>query len=325
MSTLLIEPMVLHNAIRACRTYILLKRNVDEGNCEANSTSNSLDRYLRQPYLGLSYDQWHEILTISDRCNECNFHHQLPFPHRKIGTKDTLRVMQLHCVLMELQRVNPSLLSRHHRHNIWIVKTAEGSKGVGIKICDSLTDILAMEKDFSARVVQKYIETPLLLSANNEDFKFDLRIWVLITSYAPLQVYVYNCIYGRRCSRPYSLDRTQFQNSLAHLTNYSLQKQPPVSSLSTSLKMKFNALMKSNKETASRSSDELLVNNEEISNLVNSNRSDAHDVTRTWETYTWPLIQSHIRNLITASLDSVVHRDRSFELLGVAYPSLTSL
>ena len=324
MSTLLIEPIVLQTAIQACRTYILLKQGFDEDNVEVNPmNNNSLDRYLRQPYLGLSYDQWHEILSSSLRCNECNFHYQLPFPHRKIGPKDTVRVLQLHFILQGIQRVHECLLSRHYRHNLWIVKAAEGSKGIGIKICDSLLDILAMERDFSSRIVQKYIETPLLLSLHNEEFKFDLRIWVLIASYSPLQVYVYNHIYGRRCSQPYTLDKNQLSNPLIHLTNYSLQKQSAFQSLTSSLKTKFNNFMTSGKESTnlSKCSDDLLLPHDDIINLINRNNdninSNNNNGTKTWEAFTWPLILSHIRSIVMASSEAAVHRDRSFELLGL--------
>lgn len=310
MSTLLIEPGVLQLAMRACRFYIIQQTSVDESNFEWSPTNNSLERYLQLAYLGLTGDQWKELLSVSQRCNDHNFHHQEPFPQRKINSKDTLRVLQLHFILQGILRVNRCLLSRHHRHNIWIIKAAEGSKGKGINISDSLESILAMESDLSTRVAQRYIETPLLLRLHGEEFKFDLRIWVLVLSYHPLEAYVYNNIYGRRCSDPYSLDRTQFQNSFVHLTNYSLQKLSTLQTISNSLKMKFKSLMTSSKVN---NADELLLDHEEITGLVDGNDKSGF---RQWDAYTWPTIFSHIRNLLKMSAQSVVHRSKSFELLG---------
>ena len=58
----------------------------------------------------------------------------------------------------------------------------------------------------ATRVVQKYIEAPLLL--NNK--KFDIRVWVLVTSFDPLVVYYYDNFYLRLCSADYGLDKERF-------------------------------------------------------------------------------------------------------------------
>jgi tubulin monoglycylase TTLL3/8 len=62
--------------------------------------------------------------------------------------------------------------------NIWIVKPGQNSKGSGVKCCDSLDKITGSVRKMNARIVQKYLETPLLLSVpalGTEPVKFDIR------------------------------------------------------------------------------------------------------------------------------------------------------
>lgn len=49
-------------------------------------------------------------------------------------------------------------------------------------------------------VVSRYIDNPLLVGGK----KFDLRIYVLVTSYRPLKVYIYRGGFARFCNEEYS-------------------------------------------------------------------------------------------------------------------------
>lgn len=71
-----------------------------------------------------------------------------------------------------------------------------------------------------ACIVSRYITNPLLING----LKFDLRIYVLITSMDPWRIYVYNEGLCRFASEPYSAINTK-QNRFAHLTNYSINKK----------------------------------------------------------------------------------------------------
>ena len=68
----------------------------------------------------------------------------------------------------------------------------------------------------------KYISNPLLVNQH----KFDLRIYVLLTSVDPLRIYVYNEGLARFASEPYDEQKVATgKNLYAHLTNYSINKK----------------------------------------------------------------------------------------------------
>lgn len=69
-------------------------------------------------------------------------------------------------------------------------------------------------------VISRYIENPLLING----LKFDLRLYVLVTNFDPLKVYVYNEGLVRFASEPYNLESIK-SNVYAHLTNYSINKK----------------------------------------------------------------------------------------------------
>ncbi len=83
---------------------------------------------------------------------------------------------------------------------MWILKPTGVSRGSGITITNDLTKIIQLRY---GKIVQKYIENPLLLECGR---KFDLRQWVLVTSFEPLNVYVFDRCYVRFSSQKYSKD-----------------------------------------------------------------------------------------------------------------------
>ncbi|XP_075703996.1 tubulin polyglutamylase TTLL5 isoform X2 [Rhinoderma darwinii] len=65
----------------------------------------------------------------------------------------------------------------------WIVKPVASSRGRGVYLVNSPSQI-SMEENL---LVSRYISNPLLI----DGFKFDVRLYVLITSYDPLVIYLY--------------------------------------------------------------------------------------------------------------------------------------
>jgi tubulin polyglutamylase TTLL4 len=55
--------------------------------------------------------------------------------------------------------------------------------------------------------------------------KYDLRVYVLVTSYNPLKVYVYNDGLVRFATEPYTVDPKTVNHKFVHLTNFSINKK----------------------------------------------------------------------------------------------------
>lgn len=117
--------------------------------------------------------------------------------------------------------------------NVWISKPSYNARGVGIYLINSLKDVIsAGRKAQSHRIIQKYIERPLLLQLEVpsvdgkikfENRKFDIRQWVLVTSYEPLCVYLFSSAYCRVCGSEFSLD--SIDDNFRHISNYTVQKR----------------------------------------------------------------------------------------------------
>ena len=103
---------------------------------------------------------------------------------------------------------------------VYIVKPDEGSQGEGIYLIQD-----PKEYNFTSdkrHIVQEYISDPLLV----DNLKFDLRVYVVLTSIDPLEVYVAKDGLARFCTMPYQPPNNRnIHTSFMHLTNYSLNKK----------------------------------------------------------------------------------------------------
>ncbi|KAA0711549.1 Tubulin polyglutamylase TTLL5 [Triplophysa tibetana] len=99
----------------------------------------------------------------------------------------------------------------------WIIKPVASSRGRGIYLISSLSQIPLDENI----LVSRYISNPLLI----DDFKFDVRLYVLVTSYDPLIVYLYEEGLARFATVKYDHATANIKNQFMHLTNYSVNKK----------------------------------------------------------------------------------------------------
>ena len=108
-----------------------------------------------------------------------------------------------------------------HDKPVFIVKPDEGSQGDGIYLITNPHHMGSVGLVRRA-VVQEYIAKPLLL----ERTKFDLRVYVLLASIDPLQIYICREGMVRFCTVKYQLPTNRnIHQVFMHLTNYSLNKK----------------------------------------------------------------------------------------------------
>lgn len=133
-------------------------------------------------------------------------------------------------VTFELPNEYHMLVEEYNRQGgTWIVKPSTGSQGKGIFLFQKLKDLVDWKhKESDHRVagdiggpdtfvVQKYVDDPYLLAGR----KFDLRIYVLVTSFIPLKVWLAREGFARLSGELYSLEN--IDDVRVHLTNMSIQ------------------------------------------------------------------------------------------------------
>ncbi|OHT08074.1 Tubulin polyglutamylase TTLL6 [Tritrichomonas foetus] len=100
----------------------------------------------------------------------------------------------------------------------FIIKPDAGAQGKGIILVQNPEQL---EDYFEAAVAQQYIK-PFLI----DGYKFDLRIYALLTSVDPLRIYIHKEGMARFCSEKYVKPRgSNLDQVFSHLTNYSLNKK----------------------------------------------------------------------------------------------------
>ncbi|CAD7969862.1 unnamed protein product [Amoebophrya sp. A25] len=119
----------------------------------------------------------------------------------------------------------------------WIMKPIGKAQGKGIFLVSRLNQVrkwathpshLAYNKRDSDNpnpfrepyIISRYIDNPLLIGGK----KFDLRVYVLVTSFRPIRTYIYDEGFCRFCNVQYSTDVTELDNVFVHLTNVAIQK-----------------------------------------------------------------------------------------------------
>lgn len=114
---------------------------------------------------------------------------------------------------------NRFILDREQEENnvLYILKPVASSCGRGIKVIGKRTKINRKE----GYLASKYVCRPHLING----FKYDLRVYVLVSSYDPLRIYVYNDGLVRFATEKYTLDPSDLKKRFIHLTNFSVNKK----------------------------------------------------------------------------------------------------
>ncbi|XP_053099181.1 tubulin polyglutamylase TTLL7 isoform X3 [Hemicordylus capensis] len=108
-------------------------------------------------------------------------------------------------------------LKRKRRQKTFIVKPANGAMGHGISLIRNGEKLHPQEH----LIVQEYLDKPFLM----EGYKFDLRVYILVTSCDPLKIFLYHDGLVRMGTEKYHPPNDSNLSQLyMHLTNYSVNK-----------------------------------------------------------------------------------------------------
>lgn len=93
------------------------------------------------------------------------------------------------------------------------MKPVAAARGQGIKIITKSTTV-HQNKNY---LIMDYIANPHLI----QGIKYDLRVYVLVTSFNPLRIYIYEEGLTRFATQEYSI---KTKEKFVHLTNFSINK-----------------------------------------------------------------------------------------------------
>lgn len=101
--------------------------------------------------------------------------------------------------------------------NHWIVKPWNLARGLDTYISNDLKQIVRLQPT-GPKIVQKYLEKPVLFHRNDIDgkVKFDIRYIFLLKSVEPLEAYIYTNFFVRFANKPFALN--QFDEYEQHFT-----------------------------------------------------------------------------------------------------------
>ena len=112
---------------------------------------------------------------------------------------------------------------KKNKKTLWIVKPVNMSRGRGVHLLKDENELKELikksyEENAIPDLLSRYLDKPHLI--NNK--KYDLRIYVLVTSFSPLRFYIYYNGLVRFATEDYK--KGNYDNIYIHITNYSINK-----------------------------------------------------------------------------------------------------
>ncbi|XP_036379658.1 probable tubulin polyglutamylase TTLL9 [Megalops cyprinoides] len=193
-----------------------------------NYGHSSLEDHVRICHFGNHYELTRKNLMVK------NLKRYRKLLERELGPQEATRCDFFPCTF-DLPCEYHLFVEEYKRNpgSTWIMKPAARSQGKGIFLFRKLKDIMDWKRSRSraedprdeaqveSYVVQHYIENPYLINGR----KFDLRVYVLVTSYAPLRAWLYRDGFARFSSTRFSL--SSIGDQYVHLTNVAVQRTAP--------------------------------------------------------------------------------------------------
>ena len=106
-----------------------------------------------------------------------------------------------------------------HPKQLWIKKPVASACGRGIRVLSNKSKLRRKQ----GYLVSAYISNPHLING----LKYDLRLYVCVTCYDPLRIYLYREGLVRFATQSYTTAKKSVQKRYIHLTNYSVNKRAP--------------------------------------------------------------------------------------------------
>lgn len=155
----------------------------------------------------------------------------------------------------------------------FIIKPDRGAQGKGIFLIQDPDIVSNNFIEGNGAVAQQYIKPYLI-----DGLKFDLRIYVLVTSVDPLRVYIHKEGMARFCTEAYEDPRIDnLDHCYSHLTNYSLNKQNTHFNQTNSSKISNNHQEKGDLKSMNRYQDEKSDSGDEHQKIFNEKQTSQND------------------------------------------------
>lgn len=104
-----------------------------------------------------------------------------------------------------------------HPKQLWIKKPVASACGRGIRVLSNKSRLMRKH----GYLISAYISNPHLING----LKYDLRLYVCVTCYDPLRIYLYREGLVRFATQAYTVSKKSVQKRYIHLTNYSVNKK----------------------------------------------------------------------------------------------------